>query len=363
MLGAVLVGILYFGLGHQSVWFPNGVGWISGQPGIRFSGYGIAFTNPYLEMNPGGRDAARGFTVEIAMAPEILDNNAFSFVWVLDSGTDSDQLVMGQYRSWFIIMNGDDYDHSRKIKRITANIDSLPRGKRFVTITSGPEGSRIYFDGRLVKKTKDLTLKIPTNKKVRLVIGNSAKGKHSWRGDIYGFALYRYPLIDSEVAHHFDRWSKNQNFYFAETGAPSLLYIFDEMSGPRASDHAGGSRHLHIPSRAKVLERQFLAPPRGGMDPAKLNVMDVVINFVGFIPFGFILSATLSKRGGMFRKYGIFLAVGACFTVSLVIEIVQAWIPLRSSDLLDLVFNTSGGLVGAVIYLTISGRIGAPYDP
>ncbi len=99
------------------------------------------------------------------------------------------------------------------------------------------------------------------------------------------------------------------------------------------------------------------------MDLAKLNIKDIIINLLGFIPFGFVLSATLSKLGGMFRKYGIFLAVGVCFAVSLVIEVTQAWIPSRNSDLLDLVFNTSGGWIGAVIYATISGRIGASYEP
>ncbi len=57
-------------------------------------------------------------------------------------------------------MNGDDYNHKRKIKRITADAASPPNEKRFVTITTGPEGSRIYFDGRLSRTKKDLALKI-----------------------------------------------------------------------------------------------------------------------------------------------------------------------------------------------------------
>ena len=62
ILGAVLIGILYFGLGPQSIWFPNGVDWISDQPGIRFSEYGIAYTNPYVETTLGDNSAADGFS-------------------------------------------------------------------------------------------------------------------------------------------------------------------------------------------------------------------------------------------------------------------------------------------------------------
>ncbi len=53
ILGAVLIGILYFGLGPKSIWFPNGVDWFSDQPGIRFREYGIAFTNPFVESTSG----------------------------------------------------------------------------------------------------------------------------------------------------------------------------------------------------------------------------------------------------------------------------------------------------------------------
>jgi hypothetical protein len=363
ILGAVLIGILYFGLGPQSIWFPNGVDWISDQPGIRFSEYGIAYTNPYVETTLGDNSAADGFSVEIALKPAIFDGKGFTFVWVLHGGNDRNQLVMGQWRSWFIIMNGDDYDHSRKLERISADAASPPREKQFVTITSGPGGSRIYFDGRLVRTKKDLALKIPSGKNVRLIVGNSVSNKHSWRGDVYGLALYRYPLTESEVAHHFDSWSKDHNFTFAEADTPFLLYVFDEKSGPRAADHAGGNRHLYIPPRAKVLERQFLERPRVGMGFGRLNIKDIVVNLLGFIPLGFILAAILDKLGGIFSKRAVFLTVAACFFVSLLIETVQTSIPSRNSDLLDLVFNTSGGLIGAVIYLMTRRRIATSSGP
>ena len=352
-LGAVLVGILYFGLGPQSIWFPNGVDWISDQPGIRFSEYGIAYTNPYVETSQGDNSAADGFSVEIALNPATFDGNGFTFVWVLHGGKVRNQLVMGQWRSHFIVMNGDDYDYSRKIKRITADAASLPREKRFVTITTGPEGSRIYFDGRLVREKKDLVLKIPTGEEVRLIIANSVNGKHSWRGDVYGLAIYRYLLTESDVAHHFDSWSKDHNFSFAETGRPFLLYVFDEKGGPKAIDRAGGNRHLHIPPSTKVIDQRFLSPPWNGFKINRASIQDITANLLGFIPFGFILSATLCKLGGIFRKHHVFFAIAVSFGVSLLIEILQAWIPSRNSDLLDLVLNTSGGSIGAIIFQAV----------
>jgi glycopeptide antibiotics resistance protein len=76
---------------------------------------------------------------------------------------------------------------------------------------------------------------------------------------------------------------------------------------------------------------------------------DIIINLLGFLPLGFILDATLIKLGRIFEKRYLLITVSFCFTASLIIEIAQAWIPSRSSDILDLILNTPGALIGAII--------------
>jgi glycopeptide antibiotics resistance protein len=111
----------------------------------------------------------------------------------------------------------------------------------------------------------------------------------------------------------------------------------------------------------QILKRKILAPPRPGFEFNRTLIQDIIINLVGFIPFGFVLTATLIKLGGSFEKRGVIIAAALCFSVSLLIEILQAWIPSRSSDGLDLLLNTIGALIGAAIcnslYLRISGRV------
>ena len=77
---------------------------------------------------------------------------------------------------------------------------------------------------------------------------------------------------------------------------------------------------------------------------------DVIINFAGFIPLGFVFIATFVKTGGFFERHGALITVILCLTVSLTIEIFQAWMPSRSSDYLDLVLNTLGALLGVITY-------------
>lgn len=73
---------------------------------------------------------------------------------------------------------------------------------------------------------------------------------------------------------------------------------------------------------------------------------DVYLNVAGFLPFGFMLVASL--REGR-RKAGlVFVALLASALLSFSIEFVQNWLPTRVSSNLDLAANTLGGLLGAL---------------
>lgn len=347
---AILFGILVFGLRPKDFSFSNSVNWITEQPGIRFSKYGIAYTNPFLESSEENIYDPNSFSVEIALKPAGYHEEGFNFILALHNGKDSTQLLMGQWRSWIILMNGDDYAHKRREKRIAVNIASLSPITRFVTITTGKKGTKVYFDGQLVRAEKDLTLKIPNGRKARLIIGNSVYGRHSWKGDIYGLAVYRYTLTAQDAAIHSNEWDKDQNFAFVKNYKPFVLYFFDEKGGTRVLDHAGGNHHLEIPSRMKILEKKMLSLAWDGLKLDLGSIQDIILNLMGFIPFGFVLIATFVKAGFSFNKHGVIIAIALCFIVSLIIEVVQAWMPSRSSQFLDLALNTFGGFIGVIIY-------------
>jgi hypothetical protein len=76
---------------------------------------------------------------------------------------------------------------------------------------------------------------------------------------------------------------------------------------------------------------------------------DVVINVLGFVPLGFLAMGLLAdmRRTGFWQS--LRWVVLFCFSVSLSIEIVQYFLPGRSSSLVDLLTNTLGALVGATL--------------
>jgi hypothetical protein len=192
------------------------------------------------------------------------------------------------------------------------------------------------------------------------MIGNSVYGKHPWEGNIYGVSIYGKALSEEDVRAHYNGWSEKLDFSFAKNSPPFLLYNLDKNGGNQAVHGADISYPLLVPARMKILVPSFFF--------RKLNIRnigkglysdrDAVLNFLGFIPLGLLLGATLIKLGGKFETRCIPIAFAAGFLVSLWVETVQAWMPARSSDLQDLFLNTTGALAGALFfkYLLLKGK-------
>jgi hypothetical protein len=326
----------------------NHVTWIRDQAGIHLRKYGIAYTNSIIEEKSCFADS-NNFSIEIALKPAGPSLDGFSFIVVLHDGNDSNQLLMAQWRSWIIFMNGDDYAYKRKTNRIAVDTALLPQGPLFMTLTSHNNGTKLYCNGKLIKENHTLALTMPSGGKSRLLVGNSVYGRNSWEGDVFGLAIYRATLDSKEVGLHFGEWSKKHKFEFAEVEKPWVLYDFDERDGKRVLDHAIGNHHLNIPHWMKVLNKKILEADFGNFDIESDYVQDCLLNVVGFMPLGFALSATLVRFRGKSDLRVILQTVFFCFLVSLFIEVVQAWMPSRNSSLSDLILNTCGALLGSII--------------
>ncbi len=349
-LAAVFLAILFFGLRPKEFSYSNAVTWISDRAGIHFSKRGIAYTHHFNEKMEDNTSEPNNFSLEIALKIERPYKNGFNFIFALHNGKDSGQLLLAQWRSWIIFMNGDDYAHKRKTNRIALDTALLPGGQLFLTMTTGRYGTKLYCDGKLVQEKKDLILEWPHGGNWRLLLGNSVYGIHPWEGDVYGLALYRSTLAEEAIARHFARWSDERNFSFAKTEKPLVLFLFDEKEGKWADDHAAGNHPLKIPKNIKILERKILEPPWPDFKYDRNNLEDILLNVIGFVPLGFFLISILNGRGGVSMKHGVLITVILCFGVSLFIEIVQAWIPSRNSSMVDLISNTLGGWIGSMTF-------------
>jgi hypothetical protein len=347
----MLMLIIFFGLQFKSFSFSNNVAWISGEDGIRFGHYGIAYSHtafPSIESSHETKD----LSLELAVRPDDSKDVRFKILLSIHAGNDSEQLLIGQWRSSLIVMNGDDYNGSKRIPKIGVQNALPPKSHAFIQIVSGVKGTHVYVNGQLRGSNGRLILKIPNKTEdAVLVLGNSPYGRHSWTGDIYGLAIYEHLLSAGDTASHFDQWSRQHIFSFPRNIDPKVFYTFDNQ-GASGSFHQGvKTHHLIIPSRMRILKKEILITPWNESRLDRQLVQDMAMNLAGFIPSVFFFFALMIHLGGFFKKHGFLITLGTCFIISLTIEVAQAWIPSRSSQSLDLIFNTSGGGLGAMLYL------------
>lgn len=77
---------------------------------------------------------------------------------------------------------------------------------------------------------------------------------------------------------------------------------------------------------------------------------NIIGNVVAFMPFGIILPIILRTKK---HKYYIQWVFFWAFLLSLTIEIVQYLMAVGAFDVDDLILNTSGAVIGYIIYLVI----------
>ena len=351
------LAVLYFGLDPKGYDFSNHVSWVSDKPGIRFEKYGIAYTR--LGSRTMDRiDRKKEFSIIMTLQPRQLDNNGSGHILTLHSGNDSNQLVIWQYFEHIIAMNDNDYAYRRRTGRVSAPIPTSPAQEIYLSLTTGPGGTTLFFDGQVVSRNRSLRLEMPTGARTTLVLGNSVYGNGPWHGSVSGLALFDRELPPESISALYDAFLKTRSFSGAGKEDPCILYLFNEKEGVAVRDSMGGAAALFIPSSVFPLEKRFLTRSLDESGFTGNLAQDAFVNLVGFIPLGFFFSVVLwrhgIKRGSLYAAYTAVF----CFALSITIEVLQAWIPSRSSQFLDLALNTAGGLLGALL-LRKAARIDA----
>ena len=351
---ALWLGIMGFGLWPFDFFPKNHVMWLQNENGLHFDRYGEAYSTTPWTMSPKSAASRNGSSsVEIWLHsweseypgvsaifsvgdPARLENFA-----IVQSG--SDLFVRGQFLD----------DKKRSIIRKLWLDNAVRSGEpRFVTLTSGPEGTALYLEG-LAQKRYPFTLKID-NFLGPILLGHAPAGHRAWTGDLLGLAVYERALTDSEVSEHYQAWREARTAELITRPGIAAFYPFDERAGDIIHNRAGSAPELLIPTRFNVLHPTILSP-RLNLDRSDLG--DVIINILGFVPLGFFLCAYLyhAKHLGKVRALVLTVVLGAI--TSLVIELLQAYLPSRDSSLLDIIDNTLGTALGAVLHTALANFI------
>jgi len=344
-----MVIVLFFGLRPKHWTSTNNIQWLAEQKALEFHSPSMAYVADLNSLF--NSQNLNEFTIQLPVVPANIDKHGFRPILMIHNGDDRHQFTVWQWGASVIVMNGNDYDYSKRSPRISWE-DALTAGEEsLITITSSKRGSHLFINGTLVKERKNLELTIPrAHKKVQLILGNSVYGKYSWEGKIYGLSLNGKALSTEKITYYYKQWEHQRALSSNSNDAPLLLYTFNEYEDARIQDDTGHNQSLELPQRLVVLKKTFLSFSWHQFRPNLSFLFDAIINLIGFIPVGAVMCYWSSQSRTFPRKFEVKLILAFCFFLSLSIEIIQVWLPYRHSSILDLTLNTLGAWVGVLLF-------------
>jgi len=337
-------GLLTVGLWPFDFRPPNHVGWLNDRAGLSFQPDGIAYDPESADWSAGGGpDQPASFTMELWLEQGQAPVTDLFHILTIDDGDYPSGMILYQWKTELGLRVRDPASHSG-YREVGPGSVLTPQTPRFITITVAPAGTTFYSDGTVLKHFPGFT--VPNARlRGRLLLGNAAEGKHPWTGKLLGLAIFNRALDASEVAQQDALWTGHRTGQRAADSGLAALYRFDEGHGRWVNDLSTNRHRLLIPERYVVLHKRVLQ-----LDPIGLSDLDdIAINIIGFMPFGFIVYRyrRLAKPDG--RGRNLVWAVCAGAILSLAIELVQAWLPNRTSSINDIFCNTLGTALGALI--------------
>lgn len=301
----------------------------------------LSFRKPsiaYIPVLPSNLDTQNGFTIELKIKP--LHRYLRTFPRILSIGTISEELLaVGQWKSGIVF---------RAFDSCTGGYNEIGYRGAFsekrpvhITLSTGPEGTVIFLDGKAVRKEKRPLLSSNSILNGTVVLANDLSGDHPWSGKFY------YLSISS--GHYTGR-----NLSDRKPGGDNLIRI--DFTRRDESLTPSNITELIVPQRFSPPHRKVLTPFWVDFRLNRRYFADLILNILGFIPSGLLLGLIFLHSGLKPWKTLIFTFF-ILFSVSLCIELSQVTLPTRTSQLSDLILNTTGGLSGGLLSLWFDKRM------
>ena len=358
---AILCSILLAGLWPLTPYPKNKVAWLENGHGLHFGHYGTILSADAFK--PTDVEGGAPCSLEIWSKPGLINESNTMLAFY-----SPEQLV-----SFSLHQSTDDLFFQRqnrnrqgRVSKVHIYVDNVLRQgtATFITLTASAQGTAIYVDGALAKSSSHFGLS-SRDFAGQLVVGTSPVENQSWSGDLLGLAIYDRMLTSTEVLEHFNSWTKNGRPAISGKEGPAALYLFDERGGNVIHNRAGLAPDLYTPDHYLIAHQALLEVPWEEYHPGWGYYEDILINIGGFIPLGFIFHAYFSSVLHLNRTRLITILLG--FTVSLTIEALQGFIPTRDSGMTDVITNTLGTAIGAMVFQwkftqTFFSRVGIPIE-
>jgi len=341
----ISIGLLLAGLWPFNFFPRNIVRWLPDQGALQFGRHGIAYSPIPITVPGETLDFRMPILFGLKIRPRGEPGNSMPRILSICDDHFRELFFVGQWKNHLIIRLAN-VQGSASESYWETSVDNIFRKNEQLRlgIHSDNSGLSVFADGRLVRSKAGYSLSRLSglHMHVLLIAGNSPTGESPWEGD----------LLDLSIDQRTGR-TENPN----DTG----MTFRNSMEESAAFLRTGGKIpfEFFIPSTYRPLNNTVLFPPWKQTHFYRSFWKDVVVNILGFIPFGFFFYAWLWKPSTRndFSTALLVALLGA--GISLAIELLQVFLPTRDSSLTDLINNILGTCAGIWLFRQVYRIISA----
>jgi hypothetical protein len=320
----------------------NGIRWLRGANGLKFERAGLVVSSQLLR--PPETKGAESYSLELLLRSDNVKSSRTILAFY--APTRPGQFLVRQWTDGLLVTHDVTVEHD-KTKTIKFDVDHVFRPGRLVlvTISSGPNGTTVYLDGQ----AEDF---FPRFKIARselfgeIVLGTSPVTYNPWRGEIRGLAVYSKQLTPEDAFRHYQDWTGPREHPPDLDGAIAR-YAFTEAGGREVRNEVASGPSLEVRSTFSVPHKGLLLSPMKEFKADWSYAVDVGMNITGFVPLGLAICSYLAWTKTRWKA--MLYTVIACGILSFIIEVLQYYVPRRNSGTTDIITNTLGAALGAVI--------------
>jgi len=338
-ISIILAGTLW----PYNIFPPNRVSWLVDAKGIEFKRDGVVISDKPLMAKSS--DASQPCSLELLLRPAGMQfkKTILSF-YVRNS---REQFRLNQAGKALGI-SGKFVDPRREPKILELVVhDIFVQGEPvLITITSSSQGTIIYKNGRQAQAFSQVRISLK-DVSGQIVLGTSPVYYNPWEGDVHGLALYATELTQEEVLRDYVNWTSAGEPNFSDLNGVIAYYAFVEGMGRKVHNAVIAGPDLRIPRIFRVPYKPILETPIQEFKWSESYGRSVLVNIAMFVPVGYLLCAYW--RLGQSPRRPVLRAILGAGLLSLIIEVLQAYIPFRFSGMTDILTNTLGASLGAAL--------------
>ena len=307
--------------------------------------YTLAATDKFLPANQVSKLNENGFAILLELTPAEDLKDYFKAVATITTGDDSEQFLIGQWSDTLIVMMGNDYPNkSRKptvyIKpnQILGN-ESAPLPIKLKLVFAA-DGTSVFYEGQKVAGNARFHGQLPgdfdqnnsDNEKPErssdafITLTNAANREHGWQGRISYFEL-----LDLGVTN--------------EVSVASYDFTTNPVTTQSKLDNAD----IKLLANYQIRKAELMGSSTKYFNKGWGSLIDIFLNIAGFVPFGLFGFLLLYRFHKLLMPFALICLAGS--SLSVLIEIAQSVLPSRHSTVFDVLFNSVGTLLGALLGL------------